>query len=187
MNYQEMKLSKLQNKLLQSEQYSPAEDTYFFADHLKKEVGQTALDIGTGSGYLAEILSDSFSQVIATDISFESLNSQNPKVKNGICCDAVEALRTKFDLIVCNLPYLPSEKISDRTIDGGKEGLEISQKIIKSAKNCLNEGGKLLFLTSSLANYQKLIEYTKGLGFNVRIIDKKKLFFEKLILVEARM
>ena len=47
-----MKLSKLQNKLSQSESYTPAEDTLFFADYLEKERGQMALDIGTGSGYL---------------------------------------------------------------------------------------------------------------------------------------
>ncbi len=83
------------------------------------------------------------------------------------------------------MPYLPSEKISDQTVDGGKDGLEVPLKIIVSAKKCIKKGGKFLFLTSSLANYQELIKKTKLLGFNVRILAKKKLFFEELILVEA--
>ena len=177
----------MQNKLSQSEHYLPAEDTYFFADNLKSEEGQIALDIGAGSGYLVKILSSKFSQVVATDISFTSLRAQNPKVENCVCCDGAEPLRGKFDLIVCNMPYLPSEKITDRTIDGGKEGLEIPKQIIKSDQNRVKEGGKLLFLTSSLANYPKLIEYTKRLGFEVKIRAKKKLFFEELIIVEAIM
>ena len=181
-----MKLSELQNKLSQSELYNPAEDTFFFAEYLEKEKGLMALDIGTGSGYLARILSSKFSFVVGTDINFGSLNSQNPKLQNLICCNGADALRCKFDLIVCNLPYLPSEKISDRTIDGGKEGLEIPLGIINSVCTRIKKGGKFVFLTSSLANYQKLLEKTKMLGFDVRIVARKKLFYEELFLVEAK-
>jgi len=81
---------------------------------------------------------------------------------------------------------LPSEKISDITVDGGREGVKIPIEIIMSIKDCIKKDGKMLFLTSSLANYKKLLEKTKMLGFEVRIIATKKLFFEELILVEAR-
>jgi release factor glutamine methyltransferase len=166
-----------------SETYSPAEDTFFLAEYIAKEKGKTALEIGTGSGYLAEILKQNFELVITTDIDFHSLKNQ--KNKNGICCDSADALAQKFDLIVCNLPYLPSDDISDNTIDGGPEGLLVPLKIIKSASSCVKAGGKILFLTSSLANYQKLIEKTQHIGFSVSILAKKKLFFEELIIVQA--
>ena len=91
----------------------------------------------------------------------------------------------QFDFIVCNLPYLPSEEIEDRTVDGGKEGLEIPVQIIKSAKYRLKSGGKMLYLTSTLANYKKLLEQTELLGFDVKILAKKKLFFEELLVVQA--
>ncbi len=175
----------MQNELIKSEQYAPAEDTFFLADYLKNETGKTALDIGTGTGYLAKILLEKFSNVVAIDIDFTSLQQQNPKIPNRICCNLLDPIRCEFDLVVCNMPYLPSEKISDQTVDGGKDGLEIPLKIIVSAKKCIKKGGKFLFLTSSLANYQELIKKTKLLGFKVRILAKKKLFFEELILVEA--
>ena len=69
------------NILSKSEQYSPAEDTFFLADNLKYENGQMALDIGTGSGYIAKILSEQFSMVVATDIDFNSLKFQSQKIK----------------------------------------------------------------------------------------------------------
>jgi len=97
-----------------------------------------------------------------------------------------EALNCKFDLIVCNMPYLQSDEISDRRVDGGKEGVEIPLKIIKSAVRCLNDSGKMLFVTSSLANYEKLMDESKKLGLDMKIVARKKLFFEELLLVEAR-
>ena len=177
----------LQNKFSNNEPYAPAEDTFFLEDNLVNEKGKYALDIGTGSGYLTRILSQNFLQVIATDIDFGSLINQNKKIKNRICCDAAEALNCKFDLIVCNMPYLQSNEISDRKVDGGKEGVEVPLKIIKSAVKCLNNSGKMLFVTSSLANYEKLIEESKKLGLNSKILAKKKLFFEELIIVESKL
>ena len=52
-----MKLLDMPKKLSINEPYSPAEDTFFFAEHLKDESGEKALDVGTGSGYLAKLLS----------------------------------------------------------------------------------------------------------------------------------
>jgi len=177
----------LQKKFSNNEPYAPAEDTYFLEDNLVNEKGKNALDIGTGSGYLTRTLSKNFSQVIGTDIDFDSLINQNKKIKNRICCDAADALSCKFDLIVCNMPYLQSDEISDRKVDGGKEGVEVPLKIIKSAVKCLNDSGKMLFVTSSLANYEKLIEESQKLGLDLKIVDKKKLFFEELIIVEAKL
>ena len=62
-----MKLSNLQTKLKRSEQYLPAEDTFFLADIIEKESGNMALDIGCGSGYLTNILKNSFNLVVGTD------------------------------------------------------------------------------------------------------------------------
>jgi release factor glutamine methyltransferase len=168
-----------------SNTYRPAEDTFFLADYIKHEQGDTALDIGTGSGYLARILSNNFPLVVATDIDFEPLRLQGTKFENSLCCDAADALDCKFDLIVCNMPYLPSETISDKTVDGGKDGIQIPLKIIESAKKCLKLEGRILFLTSSLANHQKLVEKIKQVGFDCKIVARKKLFFEELIIVQA--
>ncbi len=177
----------MQKKLSNDLPYAPAEDTYFLEDNLVNEKGKYALDIGTGSGYLTRTLSRNFLQVIATDIDFGSLVNQNKKIKNCICCDAADALNCKFDLIVCNMPYLQSDEISDRRVDGGKEGVEVPLKIIKSAVKCINDSGKMLFVTSSLANYEKLIDESKKFGLDLKIISRKKLFFEELIVVEAKL
>ena len=120
-----MKLSNLQKKLEKSEQYLPAEDTFFLADQLKGLSGNSALDIGCGSGYLTDVLKSTFELVVGTDISFNTLLEQNYKTQNAICCNSADALNQKFDLIICNLPYLATDEIIDVATDGGKDGLEI--------------------------------------------------------------
>ncbi len=156
------------------------------ADNIENEKGNFALDIGSGSGYLTKLLSENFSLVVGTDINYEVLTHQTYKTKNLICCHGSDALKIKFDLIVCNLPYLATDEILDIATDGGPEGLEIPLKIIKSAIPCLNTTGKFLFLTSSLSNYQVLIDATKKEGLKAKVLAKKKLFFEELIIIEAK-
>ncbi len=177
----------MQTKFLKNEEYPPSEDTFFIANNIENEQGQYALDIGSGSGYLTKLLSKNFSFVVGTDINCNVLQHQTSyKTKNLICCNGSDALNIKFDFIVCNLPYLATDEILDIATDGGAEGFEIPKKIFDSAQKNLNTDGKFVFVTSSLSNYEKLIDYVQKLGLKPQIIAKKKLFFEELILVEAR-
>jgi len=175
----------LQTKYLKNDEYPPSEDTFFIVDNIENEKGNFALDVGSGSGYLTKLLSENFSFVVGTDINFDVLTKQTYKTENIICCNGSDALKIEFDFIVCNLPYLATDKIIDIATDGGTEGFEIPKKILDSVICNLAEDGKFVFVTSSLSNYQKLIDYAQKLGLKTRIMAKKKLFFEELILVET--
>ena len=170
---------------MKNDEYPPSEDTFFIVDNIENEKGNSALDVGSGSGYLTKLLSENFSFVVGTDINFDVLTKQTYKTENMICCNGSDALKIKFDFIVCNLPYLATDKIIDIATDGGTEGFEIPKKIFDSVISNLAEDGKFVFVTSSLSNYQKLIDYAQKLGLKTRIMAKKKLFFEELILVET--
>jgi release factor glutamine methyltransferase len=167
------------------EEYEPAEDTFFMAEYVEKERGKSALDVGSGSGYLTKLLSQNFSFVMGTDINFLVLKNQTYKTNNLVCCNGADAINYKFDLIICNLPYLATDEILDIATDGGEEGFEIPKKIFDSVYDKIKYRGKFIFVTSSLSNYQKLIDYAQKLGLKSHIIAKKKLFFEELILVES--
>jgi release factor glutamine methyltransferase len=170
---------------LRTDEYTPSEDTFFIADNIENEKGDFALDIGSGSGYLTKLLYENFSLVVGTDINYEVLKHQTYKTKNLVCCNGSDALKIKFDFIVCNLPYLATDEILDIATDGGAEGFEIPKKIFDSVHKNLKENGKFIFVTSSLSNYQRLVDYAQKLGWKTRILAKKKLFFEELILIEA--
>ena len=175
----------MQIKSLKNDEYPPSEDTFFIVDNIENEKGNLALDIGSGSGYLTKLLSENFSFVVGTDINFDVLKNQTYKTENIVCCSGSDALKIKFDFIVCNLPYLATDEIIDIATDGGAEGFEIPKKIFDSVINNMSKNGKFIFVTSSLSNYQKLIDYAQKLGLKTRIMAKKKLFFEELILVET--
>jgi len=175
----------LQTKSWKNDEYPPSEDTFFIVDNIEHEKGNFALDIGSGSGYLTKLLSENFSLVVGTDINFEVLKHQTYKTRNLVCCNGSDALKIKFDFIVCNLPYLATDEILDIATDGGAEGFEIPKKIFDSLIYNLEKNGKFVFITSSLSNYQKLIDYAQTLGLKTRILAKKKLFFEELILIES--
>jgi len=177
----------LASKSAGGEEYSPAEDTFFLADHIGVEGGHAALDVGSGSGYLTRLLCEKFSLVVGTDIDFGILSNQTYKTSNLVCCHGASALRQRFDLIVCNLPYLATDEIVDVATDGGKDGLEVAQKIIGTVPECLSKTGKFLFVTSSLSDYERLISYCNALGMESGIVARRRLFFEELILVQAKL
>jgi release factor glutamine methyltransferase len=178
----------LQTKSLKNDEYPPSEDTFFIANNIENENGNYALDIGSGSGYLTKLLCKNFSLVVGTDINCQVLRHQTSyKTQNLICCNGSDALNIKFDFIVCNLPYLATDEIIDIATDGGEDGFEIPKKIFDSVIHNMAENGKFIFVTSSLSNYQKLIDYAEKLGLKTRIMAKKKLFFEELILVETKI
>jgi release factor glutamine methyltransferase len=174
----------LQNRS-QNDYYVPEEDSFLLEDYIKNLKGHSALYMGTGSGILAKSLSKNFELVVATDINMSALGKAHQSVENCICCNAADALKANFDLVVCNLPYLPSDDIVDPTVDGLADGVPVPTMIIKSASRVIRDGGKMIFLTSSLANYEILSNLVKSLGFDVSIPAKKRLFYEDLILMEC--
>ena len=90
----------MHKKLSESEPYPPSEDTFFLADYIKNEKGECALEIGTGSGYLAALLEKSFSLVVATDLVFNVLKKHEYLTINNVCCNGADAINLQFDLVI---------------------------------------------------------------------------------------
>jgi len=204
--------------------YQPSDDSHFFTDFLKKYLSNlqssiegdslrnpppsssilpqsalslkmTMLDMGTGSGILAETASKFINKknILTADINPESTKLLKQKGFKSIKSNLFEniPLRTqnsrlitsnRFDLIVFNAPYLPIDKRepkdSQLATTGGKHGDEVSIKFLKQAKNYLTKNGKILLLISSLTPIDKIKK------FNPKIVAKKKLFMEKLLILK---
>ena len=168
--------------------YQPAEDSYLFADFLKKYLSKhkvnSYLDMGTGSGILSKTASKFLDKknILAADINPNTIKSLKQKKYNAINTNLFSKIKNKFDLITFNAPYLPLDprepKSSQLATTGGKRGDEISIKFLRQAKNHLNKDGKIFLLISSLTPMDKINKY------DPKVVAKKKVFMEDLLVLE---
>jgi release factor glutamine methyltransferase len=166
--------------------YEPSEDSYLIGEELRKFHDISVLDMGTGSGYLAEIAMKNNCKVLAADINDKSIEICKQK---GIPCvksDLFSEIKDKFDLIVFNPPYLPLDKDepedSKLITTGGKKGNEIIEEFLKNAKKYLNPSGKILLLFSSLSG--PVIFLFQKYNYKAKRLSEKKIFFEKLYVYQ---
>lgn len=171
-----------------STMYLPSDDSIFLANIVSRYHGILALEIGTSNGIILRELSKNFRVVVGTDIDFNSLKhmlmmSRNERV---ICCDAASALHNvNFDLIVSNPPYLPSKLTHvDKSVDGGRTGIEVTIHFLTSALDKLTGDGKILVLVSNLSDTCKLDRFITKNNLIMKKIAQKDLFYETLQIIE---
>ncbi len=173
--------------------YLPAEDSIFFKEFLEKHFKKqkpsndiTVLDMGTGSGILAETCAKFLPKknIFCVDLQIDCVNHLLQKGFNAIESNLFKRIPKgkKFDLILFNAPYLPRNKLEDKQSQiettGGKWGDEISLKFLNQGKKFLKLNGKIFLLVSSLTPMNKLEK------FNPKIIARKKIWFEELLILE---
>lgn len=173
----------------EEEEYPPSEDTFFLADYIGgTPCGRAALDVGSGSGYITRMLRDRFEVVVGTDLLFPVLKNQSGayRTENLVCCNGSDALRARFDLVVCNPPYLATDTVRYVATDGGPRGLTVPSLIMDSVCGNVKGDGRFVFVSTTLSDYGGLMRHAVRAGFaDARIISRKKLFFEELLLIEC--
>lgn len=178
--------------------YSPQEDSYLLEKQVKLySKNKSVLDIGSGSGIQClAALSSGASSVTASDINPEvishlkSISKSHQNKITIIKSNLFNNIKSKFDLIVFNPPYLPEDEYEDSesklATTGGKHGDEIILKFLKQSKSHLNKNGAILILLSSLTPLDKIIPLLSKLNLNYKTISQEKLFMESLFIWEIK-
>lgn len=174
--------------------YEPREDSFLLKKHIKKHAKGIVLDIGTGTGILAEEAASSKKvvQVFGVDINEEAIkycirNQKSKKIVYAMS-DLLSLFKRdrryigiKFDTIIFNPPYLPTDKrAKDIALDGGKKGYELICKFLHESKKFLKPKGKILILFSSLTGKEKLDNFLIRDYWKFKELTKKHIFFEDL-------
>lgn len=167
--------------------YEPQEDSYLLLEHVKNLAYGRVLDIGTGSGILAQEAASSprVEQVYAVDIDehvVKELNKRKIKKIRAYQSDLFANVTDKFDVIIFNPPYLPADKKDkDIALDGGVKGHEIIEMFLQQAKKHLNSGGFILMVFSSRTGKAEVDSSVQRNDYTAELLGKKSLaFFEEL-------
>lgn len=131
-------------------------------DHL------TIADVGTGSGaviiYLAHALAKQQHTYLASDVSAPAVQVAQKNARELVpnanitffVSDILEQYPpTKLDVIIANLPYIPSDRIPvldtsvvdyepHLALDGGEDGLQLIGRLLDTAPEHLKSGGTIL-------------------------------------------
>lgn len=141
----------------------------FIKKHLSHDKEISIIDIGTGSGCIAislyKELKNHFpslnTKIFATDISRKAINVARKNAitsRANVKCFVSDlfsnaSLPKKFDLIVANLPYLPTSHLKESpdlkneptlALDGGEDGLKIIKKFTQILPYRLKHGGQAI-------------------------------------------
>lgn len=179
--------------------YEPQEDSYLLLKYVKELAFGKVIDVGTGTGILAEGAASNpkVEQVYAVDIDEEAISELNKKeMCRGKSCkvkafpsDLFANVSGKFDTIIFNPPYLPSdEKNPDVALDGGKRGCELIIEFLKQAKQRLTKQGFILLVFSNRSGKEGIDEALKTLSYEYELLEKKNLaFFEELYVYKIKL
>lgn len=145
------------------------------------------MEIGFGSGVTLESVRSRFSRVVGTDI----IPLKEARIARGgaelILADAASCFRPgSFDLIWFNPPYLPSDGIEDRAVDGGAGGIEVPTHFLDEALRVLREDGRILVLLSEEGDIGRFRNLCLDRGLSVQEKSRRKLFYETLVVYEIR-
>jgi len=182
--------------------YEPAEDSFLFAENLRVVSGEAVLDLGTGSGILAGLAAQMVSRVVAVDLNPFAVRCAKENAKlNGVVerisfiqGDLFSALLVgvRFDLILFNAPYLPSE--ADEAISwigrswvGGVDGRVVVDRFIAQVPTYLAAMGRVLLMQSTLTGVQQTLDAFAAVHLDAYVAAELRLpFFETLTLIEAK-
>lgn len=162
--------------------WCPSIDTILFAKALKdflknKNNFQKAIEIGCGSGYLSKYLLEKnkhMKSILINDINPYAIKCAMDNIKDSRAVfyigDGIQKINgQKYDLMICNPPYVPRPNSID---DNPYEGVGLLNHLVHEGQKYLNPGGVIITNVSNLC--WKII-FNKKPKMKMTVIAKMKV------------
>ena len=181
--------------------YESAEDTFLLAENLVVNKDDVVLDMGTGCGVLGILAAEKARKVVAIDSNPHAVRCARMNAKlHGVIRkmdirqgDLFKPLNKneKFDLIIFNAPYLPSEAWEQKTWlgrawAGGPTGRQLIDRFLAEAPKYLERDGRILLVQSTLSNVRETVRKLEEKRLDVTVVAEKKVAFETIVLIQAK-
>ncbi len=188
--------------------YRPSDDTYLLTETLlgsQEDLYRSRIivDLGAGSGYIAQQIClelmkrEDFHEIVAIDISPCSIEYMKKYLPREcvdriylVQCNGASCLREEsIDIVAINPPYLPVNERNtwlEISWSGGERGIDKAIEMVKSTLKPLSRQGSLYTVLSSLGDLNHFEDSMKAEGLTYKIIARKKLFFEELVVYKLK-
>jgi release factor glutamine methyltransferase len=176
--------------------YEPCEDSFLLAQAALSIIqnSEKILEVGCGSGIISAVIKkNTKARITGIDINPHAAKCTKENGVEAIRGDLLSCIRGKFDIIIFNPPYLPTED-KERTIDwinvaldGGNDGRAIINRFLEEACDHLVENGRILMLISSFTGIEEVKSEMISLGYYVEENIKERYMFEELLVIAGTM
>ncbi len=177
------------------EGYAPSDDSWLLAHAIENENvrGKKCLDMGCGSGIqTAALLLGGAESVHAIDLNPAAIRTTQKMIETYFAnahtqCtlgNLFEGVKGKYDVIVFNPPYVPSDELKWMEVDGGEEGREVINRFMSQFPKHLGETGMCLLLVSSLNGIENIQTTLHKRHFKTKVVSSLKLSFEALHVIK---
>ncbi|SFS05428.1 release factor glutamine methyltransferase [Halomicrobium zhouii] len=176
--------------------YQPAEDSHLLATAARERVsaGDRALDVGTGSGYVASALADAGATVVASDLNPAACEQAAERGLPVVRADLLGPFRDgAFDVVTFNPPYLPTDPDNEwgdwmeRALSGGEDGRAAIDPFLDDLDRVLAPDGAAYLLVSSLTDPDAVRERATANGLTATEVDRESHPFETLLVLRLSL
>ncbi|WP_135854663.1 HemK2/MTQ2 family protein methyltransferase [Halorussus salinus] len=186
----------------ETEVYQPAEDSHLLADAAVADLqslpsddrsdAPLALEVGTGSGYVAEKVGDETDlRVLGSDLNPHACRQARERGVEAVRADLLEPFRDDaFDAVLFNPPYLPTDPDAERddwmevALSGGEDGRKVIEPFLESVGRALAPDGAVYLLVSSLTGVDEVVALAEKEGFSAVALRDESFPFETLTVLK---
>lgn len=181
-----------ERRSLDGDVYQPAEDSGLLAEAALERVdGGTVLEVGTGSGWVAErVAAGTDARVVASDVNPHACRAARERGLEAVRADLLAPFRADaFDAVLFNPPYLPTapdnewDDWMEQALSGGETGRELVEPFLADLGRVLAPGGQAFLLVSSLTGFEEVLELVRAAGFAHERVVEESFPFETLTVL----